>query len=1525
MADPQKVKVFDGTDWVDLKADDPNLPISSTDGTVTLDSPSANTFTVSTGTQGIVSCSDRFLVDAAPASGIPYDASGSSAVSVRGIHTISGTNVKRCHSFDGTMNVQGSVQDLSIYNARSVNVMAGGSITNIYSGFKVDNLTAYGIITAGYYSEVASNGSDERYQFYGKGTAPSYFGGDIQTDKITSKSGASNDVSISLGSDLRVYASADRNEVFTVTQTGRAGVNTPFPLGELHVSGEEASIVLQKEGKSAWYQQILNDDMIFGTLDNYGTVPPTVNSFLKISDSGDVQASAGYVPETDDSLVTKGWVTNTDGGIGTLPISSTDGKVTLEQHATVKDRLDVRIDGKVVQSIVPEQVVSWGQFNAGAAGGFGATNPAYTFSGAEDTGFYLTTPAGGKAVNISVGGQEWVVVNAAGNVGIGSQPHTSNRLRVEALDDTLYADALAAGSGSSGTSQIFLRNSSNTPGTFSAIRFTDAGGRAGLLNFVYDSTNANQGGSWHFQTRQGNSVYKDVLIIENIQDGGNVIVNEGQLQTDTITTKDDATTDGKINLSGTGVELYSNYNNYDTSFKLAGNSLQYSIGANASDNKVFLPNPAYIEDVDARPEDYDPNTPKRVQHLQQYYYGLGWTSGTVQNAGAGGTTFDYQVGSLITMARKQNSLICYNTEKTESAAFAAVCDDTNKYLRLSIDGNARVTISEDDIQAFAGYVPQTDQSLVTKGWVTTNGASGNLPISSTDGTVKLDSPSANAFTVSTGTNETSLSVNGRNVGINRQYTRSHGVSQHAVADRNNYVGWSQQIEVPAAIDPDASGNRQLYGQRVTPTNIVPTDVDLRLYDNGQIQTSNGVKSVSVFMVNDDGTQAVSMKGFVGTVQERGLLERYNIDITGNAPSRFAGQVQTNTITTKDAASGDASIGLSSSFAVDTGGSRRLTIRPNGTAGLNMNPADTMGLRVQYYVSGTEVTAGVVQQLTTNIPDGTSVNNLYHTQVGTTGTGTVLNKATAHYVSDSALPMDAPVRVGLELILNDQGNDGTYAIYSSGDAPSRFAGPISYTTSDLITDDNHLVTKAYVDSSAGSAGLVPMGTPSDDTTPDSPNGSTLHDDLYLYVKGSTSWKKTALYPLDSSGGGSEFPLPQPGDDSGIAWETESVNLAFSQPGYGECGAAVGVAGNAFFAGNAWSVDGSQWFRVQWNGNTSASYGVCDATSRTPAYGNGLYTGRYGYSYDGQSWTTYPNGDVGDETRECFFFQNKHYSMGGSRFFDGQLKANTNPNILGNIKNSAFVVPSNEGPSQTCLAINYSPPSGTNSLTLTDEAKRNVLLKFSGDMSTTGTWSQLQVEGSAIQTCYGLAHNDLDDKYCFITNNTSYVQKTAGNFTSSGWTKTTLPTTGEWAGLVHDGTHYVAVGIASGANISIYSEDGIAWSQSTTLSNPGVNTIAGFNGRVLAAGNLTNSDLAQILVTGNPTVTFTTKNIPLDHPVDVADSYMAQQYQMKETQADANELFTEEIQRRSPVMTLTQVEYDAIPADEIDDNTLYLITS
>ncbi|MGI9446456.1 MAG: beta strand repeat-containing protein, partial [Pirellulales bacterium] len=295
---------------------------------------------------------------------------------------------------------------------------------------------------------------------------------------------------------------------------------------------------------------------------------------------------------------------------------------------------------------------------------------------------------------------------------------------------------------------------------------------------------------------------------------------------------------------------------------------------------------------------------------------IGIIEGTGINVTGNNATANQSTNSNWTI--NLNASLSQLTDVSDTAAAdkqVLTYNDTDKTWEPSASQTGGVTtlaaLDDTDVST-----PSDGQVLVWNGtdWQNQNASGGvsNLPISSTDDTVEVyqpilnegtesEAPHTNHLAFRTGANEKSLSVNGGNVGINKQYTRSHGVSQTALGDRNNYIGWSQQIEIPAAVTPDASGDSQVYGQRVTPLNIVPTNVDLILYDNGQIQTSNGVKSVSVFRVNDDDADAVSMKGFVGTVQERGLLERYNIDITGNAPSRFAGQIQTDIITTKDGA------------------------------------------------------------------------------------------------------------------------------------------------------------------------------------------------------------------------------------------------------------------------------------------------------------------------------------------------------------------------------------------------------------------------------------------------------------------------------------------------------------------------------------------------------------------------------------------------------------------------------------------------
>ena len=134
---------------------------------------------------------------------------------------------------------------------------------------------------------------------------------DVKTElKVnTIKGRVDDDPLIALGTDIRVYfdPNTDNNEVFTILHTQRVGVNTAAPLGQFHVSGEECSLVIQKDGKSAWFQQALDDDLVIGTLNSYDATLPTVNNWLKITGAGDLVASY-ETPATDNSLATKKYV-----------------------------------------------------------------------------------------------------------------------------------------------------------------------------------------------------------------------------------------------------------------------------------------------------------------------------------------------------------------------------------------------------------------------------------------------------------------------------------------------------------------------------------------------------------------------------------------------------------------------------------------------------------------------------------------------------------------------------------------------------------------------------------------------------------------------------------------------------------------------------------------------------------------------------------------------------------------------------------------------------------------------------------------------------------------------------------------------------------------------------------------------------------------------------------------------------------------------------------------------------------------
>lgn len=215
------VSTGSGTEWQSLSAlaaeqVDASLPISSDDGTVVLDSPSANTFTVSTGNAGQIrlepgaTSNNYFRVYD---TGSPNSAmlcarnSISSGFTVRPYkETVSGNNFSvfnllwdyTAESVDFTNATNNFV--LSSYSAPSPKCKG-----DTYFGFNVGGLGSNTNFTlaAGLHLNVAVNtaADKEAFSILSTGTAPSRFNGEVQTSTV--KGLVDTDAQINLGSELR--------------------------------------------------------------------------------------------------------------------------------------------------------------------------------------------------------------------------------------------------------------------------------------------------------------------------------------------------------------------------------------------------------------------------------------------------------------------------------------------------------------------------------------------------------------------------------------------------------------------------------------------------------------------------------------------------------------------------------------------------------------------------------------------------------------------------------------------------------------------------------------------------------------------------------------------------------------------------------------------------------------------------------------------------------------------------------------------------------------------------------------------------------------------------------------------------------------------------------------------------------------------------------------------------------------------------------------------------------------------------
>ena len=703
MADPKKVKVFDGTNWVDLKADDPNLPISSTDNKVTL-SDDDGKFQIETGDPKSV----RVTVDKEGRLSVgessnnvmnyfgndnPADYVGGSCYGVYAdgkcqtaatVYSVFSSSPEADARPDGPP-LSRLIHYQTYYDTGGGDAVRCEVVEQIGLNFAGNQFTV-GAKNYGVKSGINTENGKENYHLYLFGSAPSMFGGEIRTDNpITTKDSADLDASLQFYKKNYLLRSRD-------------GFGYAVTMGAQYDPAFNNCKYVDKTGTFAFRNYVSNVDSVVNICNKNNLSAATIDF------------SRGEVSTTQDNSTRFASISNPDWYKG----------------------LEYRLYG-------------------GVSPGTWTVTPQHKFFGIkpndEDGTQYEVLSMQWNQFVVSTDGEERMRVTADGKVAVGIQTGISNAFEVYRIDPTLFSDQINSLSAmyhdNSATMQ--MRNDSQTTGAYASYNFwvrndTNVSQQAA---FSFVSTDSGYAGEFAWTIRSSGSKQYEAMRLTSW-----ALITPGTLQTDTITTRADANTDGSISLTGTGVTLHSNQNEWDTSFSLGGNSLDYNIGANASVNKVRLSNPDYIEDVDARPDDYDPATTKYVQHLEQYYYGINWASPTYQNIGPGGTSFEYKMGGLITTAKNQNSIVTFNEDRSQSVAFTGVIDGATKEARLAVDGQTRLTATEDDIQAFAGYEPQTDQSLVTKYWVQTNGASGNLPISSSDSTVTLAGESS-TFTVKT--------------------------------------------------------------------------------------------------------------------------------------------------------------------------------------------------------------------------------------------------------------------------------------------------------------------------------------------------------------------------------------------------------------------------------------------------------------------------------------------------------------------------------------------------------------------------------------------------------------------------------------------------------------------------------------------------------------------------------------------------------------------------------------------------------
>ena len=288
-----------------------------------------------------------------------------------------------------------------------------------------------------------------------------------------------------------------------------------------------------------------------------------------------------------------------------------------------------------------------------------------------------------------------VYVEADGKFGVGKVPAT--RFMVGDIDDSEFFY---------GSGFAYVRHESdNQSGLFLINNNAEGNAKRGIWGIALEDGSKNDN-SLYIYNSGVSGVGTDPRFEFTAGSTNNFIIKQGQLQTDTITTKDGAANDIITYLANdelrvnTAIEKPSAPGTY-------GRSNTFTVEPNA----VKVLSNINTGDADLAPADLVIGYPSTVGSATPFGL-LQWQ--------AWDNTADKNMISFCEIG----------IDPVDGAGRGNGGELVFKTKEANIDGTTeRLRITTNDIKAQAGYEPQTDDSLVTKGWVTTNAAVGSfLPL-----------------------------------------------------------------------------------------------------------------------------------------------------------------------------------------------------------------------------------------------------------------------------------------------------------------------------------------------------------------------------------------------------------------------------------------------------------------------------------------------------------------------------------------------------------------------------------------------------------------------------------------------------------------------------------------------------------------------------------------------------------------------------------------------------------------------------